>query len=389
MNSHLEGNNVSSEEQARDLVDRVDFGDTTPLAGSLRNKILGPLVYSRNLNKPLLVIIITDGQPTDNASGDFQRHIKEVKTHFGGRGMVAFQIAQVGNDPDAQAFLASLDTDPTIGGLIDCTSNFELEGKEFKQDPQSGGNSLTRELWYTKLLLGSIDKTYDKKDEGRSTHSGQPGYTAPASVSPNLGNVPPQGFSSQVYSHQQNSQYGQPQATQNMQTIHSFPPGGGQPGYSQGQQQQGYSQYTHAPYVPNNQGLQNYPSGGTSQGYPQGQVQQSHGQYGQRPYTPNQGTNIYGSPSGGTSPSNSPQPPLQAGTLQPQQGYNMPAQHLQLPGSATPNYSNQQYSQQPSQAPQGYQTYQPPQSPSPSGSYTGQPPPAQYTPNPAYAPQQR
>lgn len=37
--------------------------------------------------------------------------------------VVNFQIAQVGNDKGAQDFLAQLDKDKSIGGLIDCTSS--------------------------------------------------------------------------------------------------------------------------------------------------------------------------------------------------------------------------------------------------------------------------
>ena len=37
--------------------------------------------------------------------------------------VVSFQIAQVGNDMAAQKFLAELDNDPEVGGLIDCTSS--------------------------------------------------------------------------------------------------------------------------------------------------------------------------------------------------------------------------------------------------------------------------
>jgi len=34
---------------------------------------------------------------------------------------------QVGKDQSAQAFLGKLDTDPQVGSMIDCVSDFELE----------------------------------------------------------------------------------------------------------------------------------------------------------------------------------------------------------------------------------------------------------------------
>lgn len=65
MNSELEGNNIRTEDQARTIVEQVKFEGVTPLAGSLKDKILQPLVYGPaqqgRLTKPVLVIIITDG----------------------------------------------------------------------------------------------------------------------------------------------------------------------------------------------------------------------------------------------------------------------------------------------------------------------------------------
>lgn len=90
MNSNVQGDNIKTEKDAMDLVDRVRFEDVTPLATSLKNKILDPLVYAADraggLKKPFLVIIITDGRPTDNVHGEFQSHIQRVSNHFQGRG---------------------------------------------------------------------------------------------------------------------------------------------------------------------------------------------------------------------------------------------------------------------------------------------------------------
>lgn len=62
LNSDLKGDNIKDGQEAMNLVDRVPFNGETPLAGSLKNKILIPMVENdRNLKKPLHVIIITDG----------------------------------------------------------------------------------------------------------------------------------------------------------------------------------------------------------------------------------------------------------------------------------------------------------------------------------------
>ncbi|PWW79477.1 hypothetical protein C7212DRAFT_291249 [Tuber magnatum] len=256
MNSNVQGDNIKTEQQAAALVDQVRFEDVTPLATSLKKKILDPFVYGpeqRNgLKKPVLVIIITDGRPTDNVHGEFQQHIQSVSSHFRGKGVVSFQIAQVGNDKGAQQFLSELDSDKVIGGLIDCTSNFELESMEFRKK----GVELTKHLWYTKLLLGSIDSSYDSKDEDKkaANPSGVPvsaGYPAPGGAQPygqppgaygqlpagKPGQYPPQ----QPYGAPPPQQYGggYQQHPQGQQPGYGQAPYGQQPGYPP-QGQQGY-----------------------------------------------------------------------------------------------------------------------------------------------------
>jgi hypothetical protein len=47
--------------------------------------------------------------------------------------------AQVGRDARAQAFLSKLDQDPVVGGVIDCTSYYELEAEEVGGGPSERG----------------------------------------------------------------------------------------------------------------------------------------------------------------------------------------------------------------------------------------------------------
>lgn len=60
LNSDVKGDHIRSEEEAVRLLDRVSFNGETPLATSLKNKILVPMA-DQGLQKPLHVIIITDG----------------------------------------------------------------------------------------------------------------------------------------------------------------------------------------------------------------------------------------------------------------------------------------------------------------------------------------
>ncbi|KAL4752887.1 hypothetical protein BDW72DRAFT_52454 [Aspergillus terricola var. indicus] len=302
MNNDFMQNNIRSAQDVEQIISNIRFSGMTPLGSALRSKVLDPMIVAParagRLQKPVLVITITDGQPAgeplDSVAQGIRYAVDEVSRSPFGRGAVAFQFSQVGNDTKARDFLGSLDNDPSIGGLIDCTSNFEVE-----QDEMSRANPpvhLTRELWCAKLMLGSIDSSYDTKDERGSGPSGAP----PG---------PPPG---------QYGGYGQ-----------SGPGYGSSAPYNPGQQQA----YSPAPYPPHSQA-----PGGYAQPPPQGQ----YGGYGQ----PGPG---YGSPAPYNSGqqqgySSAPYPP----SSQAPGGYGQP-QYGQRPGGSQSNYPGQQppYGQQP------------------------------------------
>ena len=59
--------------------------------------------------------------------------------------------------------MGKLDNDPTVGHMVDCTSNYENESAEMaRANPPV---ELTPDLWILKLILGAIDPSYDTKDE--------------------------------------------------------------------------------------------------------------------------------------------------------------------------------------------------------------------------------
>jgi len=170
MNNRLEGNNIASEQQALQLVQQVKFSGLTPLGTGMWNKIIQPLVLgparANALQKPVLIIAITDGTPAGESKDEIfsviQRTDAELRRTRYGPDAISYQFAQVGNDQKATRFLEELDNHPQIGGLVDCTSNFELEQEEMMR---KSGVDLTPELWLVKLLMGAIDSSYDTKDE--------------------------------------------------------------------------------------------------------------------------------------------------------------------------------------------------------------------------------
>lgn len=120
-------NNINNDTQINELVGSVDFRGLTPMGTSLRNKVIDPLVVGKQLRKPVLVVVLTDGKPSGEADNALFETIQYTHAQLSrspyGPGAVAFQIAQIGNDQDAMSFLASVDKHPGIGHLVDCTSS--------------------------------------------------------------------------------------------------------------------------------------------------------------------------------------------------------------------------------------------------------------------------
>ncbi|KAF2225746.1 hypothetical protein BDZ85DRAFT_186708, partial [Elsinoe ampelina] len=163
--------NVKTQEQVNQLMNGHRFSGLTPMGTNLRKKVIDD-VFLRNLRsgrmrKPLLVIVITDGQPAGEPQTAVFDTVRDAVNEAGrsplGTGAIAFQFAQVGNDQTAREFLGKLDADPAVGPMVDCTSNYETESEEMlRANPPV---ELTPDLWMIKLLLGSIDSSYDSKDE--------------------------------------------------------------------------------------------------------------------------------------------------------------------------------------------------------------------------------
>jgi hypothetical protein len=125
--------NIKDQNAIDQLMRGVQFKGLTPMGTSLRKKVIDDMLLRNaqdgRLKKPMLVIAITDGQPAgepQNAVFDTIRYafdtLQQRFPQFG-RGGVAFEFAQVGNDEAAKKFLGKLDEDPQIGPMVDCTSS--------------------------------------------------------------------------------------------------------------------------------------------------------------------------------------------------------------------------------------------------------------------------
>lgn len=167
LNSKYEGNCICTQQEVDVLFNQVrEPSGGTPIGEVIEFKILNGLVApfltrSQKLDKPVLVLTITDGEPTNKqAVINAILKCKEMcsKSHYGENAM-AFSFAQVGHDENATNYLAEIDTHPIIGHLIDCTSEFNVEQKEC-------GPNFTEAVWVVKTMIGAIDPAYDQADEG-------------------------------------------------------------------------------------------------------------------------------------------------------------------------------------------------------------------------------
>jgi len=225
---------IRSEQQVQQLLAQKRYKGLTPFGTELRKKVVDPILVSRlnsgRMEKPLLVIGITDGQPAgENANTlveTVQYAVQAAQRSQYGSGAIAFQFAQVGNDQKATEFLAKLDNDPMVGREVDCTSNYENESAEMaKANPPV---DLTPDLWMIKLILGAIDPSYDTKDEkagqaGLPPRPPQQGYGGPPPGQ--YGQQPPYGQAPAP------GGYGQPAPGGYGQQPYGGPPGG-QQGYN-------------------------------------------------------------------------------------------------------------------------------------------------------------
>ncbi|KAH7424577.1 hypothetical protein KP509_11G014200 [Ceratopteris richardii] len=170
INSNVTGDGICNAADVEKLLSRVRFSGNTPLGTNFDRKVIQPLILEKArsnvpMAKPVLAILITDGEPVGESRDKIVQVIKEAKDSLEctpyGSGAFAVQIAQVGRDLKTQRFLESLDKDPTVGGMVDCTSYYEMEEEEFARN----GVVLTPELWLLKLCVGAIDPDYDVQDE--------------------------------------------------------------------------------------------------------------------------------------------------------------------------------------------------------------------------------
>ena len=128
INSMVEGNGISNSAEIDGIFRTVRPSGGTPLGEQLDAKIIRkivvPVIQSQEIQRPVLVLNITDGTPSN--SNSVKQTILNCRNFCAstkyGENAVAFSFAQIGTDRSATEYLGQLDTDPQVGHLIDCTS---------------------------------------------------------------------------------------------------------------------------------------------------------------------------------------------------------------------------------------------------------------------------
>jgi hypothetical protein len=172
MNNPESRDNIRNPQEVSTVINSMEPNGVTPMGQELERKIVQPyfqLLQQQRGNltsmKPLLVLIITDGVPTDTPRERTRNVIAGMRQQLIANGLagseINYQFAQVGRDRGAQQFLDQLDNDPVIGSFIDATSYYEFEEEQWARK----GVTLTPYLYILKLLLGGFDPEWDSKDE--------------------------------------------------------------------------------------------------------------------------------------------------------------------------------------------------------------------------------
>ncbi|KAI5863737.1 hypothetical protein GGS23DRAFT_511871 [Durotheca rogersii] len=134
--------------------------DLTNIGTELEAKILKPLVYDvierdGRLKRPILVLIITDGQPFPEPLDTLKRAILECGQRLSRFGYqneaVTFLISQVGNDPRADQFLDLLEGDPELDRVL-----YRTAGRLHEKYESLGTNQKDIERWLLHILAQPI-----------------------------------------------------------------------------------------------------------------------------------------------------------------------------------------------------------------------------------------
>ena len=165
--------NITRAEEVQHIFDRVSPGGGTP-TGTKLNAILKPYLRECEAKKanmdavrPLNIIVITDGVPTDDPETVIVQHAKKLDKLEAPPWQIGIQFFQVGDEMGAAAALQDLDDGiAATSGVRDIVDTVPWKS-------QNGGNSGLNAEGILKVVLGAVNKRLDRKRvslDGRPTN---------------------------------------------------------------------------------------------------------------------------------------------------------------------------------------------------------------------------
>ncbi|KAK6524934.1 hypothetical protein TWF281_011824 [Arthrobotrys megalospora] len=146
--------NIKTPAQVMEIFSTVRPQGSTPTGRALK-RILEPYMekYERNPNrvKPLNIIVITDGVPTDDVESHIVKYAKKLDRLDADLTQVGIQFFQIGSDPEATVALRELDD--ALGEMRDVRDMVDTV-------PWTGSLEGERML---KVVLGAVNKRLDRK----------------------------------------------------------------------------------------------------------------------------------------------------------------------------------------------------------------------------------
>lgn len=158
INNDYHGNDLDADQINAQL--QFESSGGTNLGTNLGQKVLQPLVYDQLdknglLERPHLILTITDGEPNPEAIDTFKKTIegcgKRLESHDYPQESVMFLISQVGDDDAADKFLDSLSDDAAIDRVLYRTSERLHEKYAKLRD-----NEADLERWLFDILMQPI-----------------------------------------------------------------------------------------------------------------------------------------------------------------------------------------------------------------------------------------
>ncbi|KAI0856074.1 hypothetical protein F4860DRAFT_529503 [Xylaria cubensis] len=147
-------------DDVKQRVEEVRFEKGSKLGTALKTKIVDPIIeetQSGKLKRPVIIIIITDGEPHGEPSGTLRDAIYSCKRSEAiqsyGRAAVVFVVARIGESKSAEKFLKELESDEKIKGMVYCSVDSLNKQQEM---PESGGSDRENITLVIELLLAAL-----------------------------------------------------------------------------------------------------------------------------------------------------------------------------------------------------------------------------------------